>query len=152
MDLLLDTKIKKIKNLLKSSKEKCKKEFTTYKLLLPTKQISGKKYFAFRFEHCDNIDDWIVLKKANYIIQYSVVVKNITQPIDYSIYLAVKEEHCNKVRVILGSKTHQVLNSVNDTISNTILFKSDNVQQLCVIGFVCNNLPDIKGIVNILEV
>jgi hypothetical protein len=124
-----------------------------YSISYPNNHDKNKKYIGLMFD--ENFDDFstetnissknkspfIKLKKGNNIINYSLCldIDNFNSNQLNYICLGIKDKTSSKVRIIKGSKYIFNLNNkyqiINDKliINNTIIYMSDNNEELCMI-------------------
>ena len=159
LNILIDNFKKKIKSIDKNSSNSFNK-IKTYRISLPKKY--SKKYIGLLFDDSfnDNVSDeksdtdYIKQKSilrldndCNYIINYSIQLKIESSNLNENSFfsLGIKEKNNKNIRIIKGSK--QQFNNkamvINNSIlvNNTIIFTSENDQELCLIAEIG---PDVK--------
>jgi len=166
----LNGKIKK----LETNKNISESTIESYKIYCPKDNHTNKKYLALLFESntnnydsdnsssSKNLNSSIKLKKSNVIINYFIQIElNSTTLCSTicSLFFGIKKKSDSKVKIIKGTKYQFDLtkipivnNKIN--ISNTILYISDENEELCIVidfSSYCN-ISSNKSVIKILYV
>ncbi len=139
----IDELTKKLKiNIKKLKATKTTSETCSYYLIKPH-ITENKNYYALIFNNEKINEEWLKLKKhTNYIIKYSIELK-LKESEKVLVFLGIKNN--DKLNIIKTSKNLKILNEYENKISDTIIYKPLENEELCVVIKINNNLFELSN-------